>query len=216
MQRWSRHRYALALPFVAFVLVALLGGILNGVTARGRLVDALTEEGVKDGKLSLGLRSTWAAEDGSYVFENVPRTTSIRVDAGGYLRTSAPAHGGEVRLSPLSVTVQVDEEGVTPVVGVGSAQVRQETRILGTANPTGGTVISPHPGKDAKVLICAKGFRSREFTIRGVTLQATLARDASGDCPPLPTPTPDPNAPSPSPSPAASPTAAPSPSPTGR
>ena len=217
MERWSRHRYALALPFLVFVLVALVGGILNGATARGRLVDDFTDDGVKDGKLSLGLRSTWSAEDGSYVFENVPRTTAIRVDAGGYLRTSAPATGGEVRLSPLSVTVQVNEEGASPVIGVASAQLRQGTRVLGTANPTGGTVISPHPGRDAKVIVCAKGFATKEVTVRGVTLVVELRRDAAGDCPPLPTPTPDPNAtPSPSPSPAASPAASPSPSPTGR
>src|SRR5688572_28222521 len=103
MERWTRHRYALVLPFVAFVLVALVGGIVNGTTARGRLLDGFTDEGVKDGQLSLGLRTTWSGADGSYVFENIPRTASIRVDAGGYLRTSAPAAGGDVRLSPLSV-----------------------------------------------------------------------------------------------------------------
>jgi len=216
MERWSRHRYALVLPFVAFVLIALLGGILNGATARGRLLDAFTEEGVKDAQLSVGQRTTWSTEDGSYVFENVPRTTSIRVDAGGYLRTSAPPVGGDVRLSPLSVTVQVNEEGITPAVGVASAQIRQETRVLNTADASGRTVVSPHPGRDAKVLICAAGFASKEVTIRGVTLVAELRRDAAGDCPPLPTPTPDPNAtPSPSPSPSASPAATPSPSPTG-
>ena len=217
MERWLRHRYALVLPFVAFVLVAFVGGIVNGATARGRLLDDFTGDGVKDGRLSVGLRSAWSADDGSYVFENVPRTTSIRVDAGGYLRTSAPAPGGDVRLSPLSVTVQVNDEGVTPVVGVPSAQIRQETRLLGTANTSGNTVISPHPGRDAKVLVCAKGFASKEVAVRGVTLVVELRRDAAGDCPPLPTPTPDPNAtPSPSPSPAATPAPSPSPSPTGR
>jgi len=217
MERWLRHRYALVLPFVAFVLVGLVGGILNGATARGRLVDDFTDAGVKDGHLTVGLRSTWSAEDGSYVLENVPRTTSIRVDAGGYLRTSAPPVGGDVRLSPLAVTVQVNEAGVTPVVGVPSAQLRQDTRVLGTADTTGRTVISPHPGRDAKVLVCATGFASKEVTMRGVTLVIELSRDAAGDCPPLPTPTPNPNAtPSPSPSPSASPAASPSPSPTGR
>ena len=215
MERWLRHRYALVLPFIAFVLVALVGGIVNGATARGRLLDDFTGDGVKDGRLSVGLRSAWSAEDGSYVFENVPRTTSIRVDAGGYLRTSAPAAGGDVRLSPLSVTVQVNEAGSDPLKGVAGAQIRQGTRVLGTMNPSGNTVVSPHPGRDAKVTICAAGFRTTEFTVRGVTLVVELPRDAAGDCPPLPTPTPDPNAtPSPSPSPAASP--APSPSPTGR
>ena len=217
MQRWSRHRYALALPFVALVLVALVGGIVNGMTARGRLVDDFTGEGVKDGQLFVGERRTWSAEDGSYVFENVPRTAPIRVDAGGYLVIRSASPGGDIRLSPLAVTVQVNVEGTSPAEGVPSAQIRQETRVLGTANVSGNTVISPHPGRDAKVLICAKGFRSQEYTLRGVTLLATLVRDASGDCPPLPTPTPNPNAtPPPSPSPAASPSASPSPSPSPR
>ena len=219
MERYWRHRYALALPFLVLALVAIVGGILNGVTALGRLVDDFTEEPVKDGELSLGRRSTRSLEDGSFVLEGVPRTSSLRVNAGGYRVTSAPAVVGDVRLSPLSVTVQVNVEGTSPAEGVPSAQLRQETRVLGTANTSGNTVIAPHPGRDAKLLICAKGFRSQEYTVRGVTLIATLVRDASGDCPPLPTPTPDPNAtPSPSPSvvPSASPSAAPSPSPSGR
>ena len=216
MERLSRHRYAILLPFVAFLIVALVGGILNTATARGRLLDDFTGEGVKDGELIVGLRKTWSAEDGSFVFDNIPRTTSMRVAAGGYLVTNAPPRDGDIRLAPLSVTVQVNEEGANPVVGVASAQIRQETRVLGQANPSGNTVISPHPGRDAKVTICAKGFRTTEFTIKGVTLVALLPRDAAGDCPALPTPTPDPNAPSPSPSPSPAPAASPSPSPTGR
>jgi hypothetical protein len=216
MERYLQHRYALALPFVALVLVALAGGLANGVTARGRLLDDFSGDAVKDGTLSVGRRQTWSDADGSYVLENVPRTTSIRVDVGGYFRTSAPPQGGDIRLAPNSLKVQINVEGSDPVVGVASAQIRQTTRMLGTANQTGGTDIVPHPGRDAKVLICARGFRAQEFPVRGVTLVVTLARDEAGDCPPLPTPTPDPNAtpsPSPSPSPAPPPPASPSPSP---
>lgn len=217
MERWSRHRYALLLPFVAFVLVALVGGLLNGVTVRGRLLDDYTDAPVKDGQLSIGVRRTWSAEDGSYVFENAPRTTPIKIDAGGYFRTNAPPQGGDVRLAPNSITTQVNVEGASPVVGVPSAQIRQETRILATANNTGGANVNPHPGRDAKLIVCAKGFATKEVTAKGVTLVVELRRDEAGDCPPLPTPTPDPNAtPRPSPSPAASPSVAPSPSPTGR
>lgn len=215
MERWSRHRYALLLPFVAFVLVVLIGGIVNGMTVRGRLLDDFSGEGVKDGKLSVGLRSSWSAEDGSFVFENVPRTAGLRVDAGGYLVIRSAPLGGDIRLAPLSVTVQVNEEGVSPSVGVPSAQIRQETRVLGTANTSGNTVISPHPGRDAKVSICAAGFRTTEFTVKGVILVAALPREAAGACPALPTPTPDPNA-TPSPSPSPAPSASPSPSPSPR
>ena len=211
MERYRRHRYAILLTFVALALVTFLGGIVNGVTATGRLLDDYTGEGVKDGQLSVGLRRTWSVEDGSFVFENVPRTASIRVDAGGYLRTSAPAAGGDVRLSPLSVTVQVNVAGTSPAEGVPGAQVRQETRILGQMNPSGNTVISPHPGREAKVTVCAKGFATKEVTVKGVILIVELTRDAAGDCPPLPTPTPNPNA-TPTPAPTVAPTPAPSPS----
>jgi hypothetical protein len=222
VERYQRHRYALVLPFVALVLVTLIGGMLNGVTARGTIVDDFTNEGVKDAQLSIAQigtsqRLAWSGEGGAYVFENVPRTTRLRIDAGGFLRASAPPEGGEVRLTPLSITIQVDVEGTDPPERVPQAQVRQETRILGNANASGNTVISPHPGRDAKLIVCRKGFQTKEVVARGVALTVALKADEAGDCPPLPTPTPDPNAtPSPSPSPSASPSAAPSPSPSPR
>lgn len=213
MERYQRHRYALALPFLLLGVIALLGGLLNGATASGRIVDDYTGDPVKDAELSVGRRMTWSAEDGSYRLENVPRTTSIRVDAGGYFRTSAPPDAGDIRLGPNSITAQVNVEGADPVVGVPAAQFRQETRVLATANSTGGANIAPHPGRDAKLTVCAKGFRTTEVSVRGVTLVVLLARDEAGDCPAPPTPTPNPNA-TPSPSPPASPSpAAPSPSP---
>ena len=218
MERYQRHRYALVLPFILLALVMLVGGLANGVTAAGRLIDDYTSDPVKDGELTMGRRKAWSAEDGTFVMESVPRTTSIRVDAGGYFRTHAPPEGGDVRLAPNSITVQVNVEGAEPVVGVPAAQIRQETRVLATANSTGGANVAPHPGRNAKVTICAKGYRTKEVTVSGVTLVVTLPRDETGDCAPLPTPTPNPNVtpiPSPgvSPSPGASPLPAASPSP---
>lgn len=211
MERYQRHRYAVALPFLLFGLIALVGGPLNGATASGRIVDDYTGDPVKEAELSVGRRKTWSAEDGSYRFENVPRTASIRVDAGGYFRTAAPPDAGDIRLGPNSVTAQVNVEGADPVVGVPAAQFRQELRLLATANPTGGASIVPHPGRDAKITVCAKGFKTKEVLVRGVTLVVLLAKDPAGDCPPLPTPTPNPNA-TPPPQPPASPSpAAPSP-----
>ena len=217
MERYQRHRYALALPFLLFGVIALLGGIVNGVTASGRIVDDYTDDPVKEAELSVGRRKTWSAEDGSYRFENVPRTTSIRIDAKGYFRTSAPPDVTDIRLAPNSVTAQVYVEGSEPKVGVPAAQFRQELRVLATANSTGGASIVPHPGRDAKMTVCATGYQTREVTVRGVTLVVLLAKDPAGDCPPLPTPTPNPNAtPTPPPPPARTPGASPSPSPTGR
>lgn len=216
MDRYLRHRYALALPFVLLVVIALIGGLLNGVTASGRVVDDYSGDPVAGAELSVGKRMTSTSEDGSYLMENVPRTTDIRVDAGpggGYFRTSAPAHGGDIRMQPNSLTVVVNVEGTDPPERIGLAQVRQETRILGTTNPSGNTVVTPHPGRDAKLLVCAKDFASKEITARGVLTTVTLVRQPGADCPVIPTPTPDPNAPSPSPSPAVSPSPGPSPTP---
>ena len=134
MERYQRHRYALVLPFLVLGVVALLGGLLNGVTASGRLLDDYTGDPVKDGELTLGRRKAWSAEDGSFRLESVPRTTSIRVDAGGYFRTSAPPEGGDIRLGPNSITAQVNVEGADPVVGVPAAQFRQQLRVLATAH----------------------------------------------------------------------------------
>lgn len=212
MERFQRHRYALALPFLLFGLIALLGGPLNGATASGRILDDYSGDPVKEAEISVGRRKTWSAEDGSYRLENVPRTTSIRIDAGGYFRTAAPPDAGDIRLNPNSVTAQVNVEGADPVVGVPAAQFRQELRVLATANATGGASIVPHPGRDAKMTVCAKGFKTKEVAVRGVTLVVLLAKDPAGDCPPLPSPTPNPNA-TPIPPPRSP---SPSPSPTGR
>ena len=217
MEHYQRHRYALALPFLLFGVIALLGGLVNGATASGRIVDDYTGDPVKEAEIGVGRRKTWSAEDGSYRLENVPRTTSIRVDAGGYFRTSAPPDAGDIRLGPNSITAQVNVEGADPVVGVPAAQFRQELRVLATANATGGASIVPHPGRDTKMTVCAKGYKTKEVTVRGVTLVVLLAKDPTGDCPPLPTPTPNPNAtPTPPPAPAATPGASPSPSPSPR
>ena len=220
MERWSRHRYAITLPFVAFLLVALVGGIVNGATASGRIVDDFNGEPVKDAQLSVGKRSVSSGPDGTYEFPNVPRTTSIRVDVAEYNRANIGPTGGEVRLVPITVRVEVNVEGTQPPERVASAQIRQEARVLGTTGQGGIAVLSPHPGRDAKVLVCAAGFRTKEVVIDRVVMVVALVRAEGSDCPPVPTPTPNPNAPSPSPSPAASqavpPAASPSPSPTGR
>ena len=217
MERYRRHRYALLLPFVLFALIGLVGGVLNGATARGVVIDEFTGEPVQDATLSVGKRSIRSAADGTYVFEGVPRTTSIRVDVAEYNRANIGPEGGEVRLVPYSVRFEVNIAGTEPPERIPSAQIRQETRVLATTGAGGITVVSPHPGREAKALVCAKGFQSKEVVIRNVVMVVALTRDEAGDCPPLPSPSPAPGA-SPSPAaPAATPSpAAPSPSPTGR
>lgn len=209
MREFARHRYALALPFLLLALVTVAGGLLNGVNARGRLIDDFTGEPVTRGLIKHGARQFDAEPDGSYAVDGVPRTNRLRVEAQGYLITSAPPQGGDVRLTPLSITVQVNALG-DPPQGISGAQIRQDTRVLGTVNPSGNTVITPHPGRDVKLLVCAKDFASQEVTARGVAMTIDLISQPGADCPPLPSPSPSP---SPAPSPAS--TAAPgSPSPT--
>jgi len=208
-----RHRHAIALPFVLLAIVALIGGVVNSVDARGRIVDGLTEKGVKDATITHGVRVVKTDEQGEFVMENVPRMSRVRIDRSGYLRTFAPTTAEEVRLSPLSVTIYATEEGKAPLENVvPNPQARQGGKILATGNASGQIIVAPHPGKDATVLICAEGFESKEITVEGVLMQMTLKRGGTG-CPPLPTPSPAPGAspsptappPSPSPSPARSP-----------
>ncbi len=190
-----RHRHALTLPFVALAAVALVGGLLNGVTARGRLVDDFTDEGVA-GTITIGKRVADTRADGTFELGGVPRTSRLQIDAGGYLRAGAPPDGGTVRLSPNRVSFQVNVEGTSSAAQparVPNAQIREGTRPLATTDPSGNASVTPYPGRDAKVLVCAKGFETKELTIRGVAMTVELRRDDAGDCPPLPTPSPAPS-----------------------
>lgn len=211
-----RHRYALAIPFALLAFVGLVGGLLNGVDAQGRLIDDYTGDGVADGAVKLGSRATWSDVTGSYRLKDVPRTSRLRVEVPGYLITGAPPEGGVVRLTPLAVTIQVNEVGSNGLIPVQIAQIRvgdnSRTLALGTTNTSGNTVISPHPGRDASVLVCALNYVSKVVEVEGVAQVIELVKSEGSDCPPLPTPPPTP-VPSVTPTPAATPTAAPSPSP---
>jgi hypothetical protein len=216
-----RHRNALAIPFVLLALVTLVGGIVNGVDARGRVVDDFTDKGIARATIQHGIRSTVSDAEGNFTLPSVPRTSRMRIDASGYLRTGAPPTQEEIRMSPLSVTIYVTEEGkAEPDNQVAAPQARspEGDKLLATGTATGQITVIPHPGRNAKLLICAEGFAQKEITVEGVLMQITLARGTPG-CPPLPSPSPSPGAtpsptapaPSPSPSPAAtpSPTASP-------
>lgn len=213
MRRLRPYRLASLFPLLLIGLVTLLGGWVNSVDMRGRVVDDLTNDPVGTAgpaKITHGARSVVAdPSTGTFVFPALPRESRVAVDAPGYLRQGVPPTQEEIRLAPLSFTIQVDEAG-DPNKHIASAEIRQGDTLLRTTNEGGNTVLSPYPGKDAKLLICAKGYDQKEVTIRGVvgTFELTPGTNA---CAPLPTPTP---APSPSPSPSASPGASPSPTPT--
>lgn len=214
MRPQIRHRYALAIPFALLAFIVLVGGLFNAVDAQGRLLDDYTEEGVEGGSVKLGSRVTWSDATGVYAIEDVPRTARLRIEAPGYLIASAPPEGGVVRLTPLAVTIQVNEAGTNGQTGVAIAQIRIEdgSRTLGTTNVSGNTVISPHPGRDASVLVCALNYVTRVVPVEGVAQVIELTKSEGSDCPPLPTPSPGPS-PSVTPAPSVTPTAEPSPSP---
>jgi hypothetical protein len=187
----------------------VIGGWINTVDLRGRVVDDFTNDGVASASLKHGLRSVVTASDGSFEFPDLPKTSRLQIDAPGYFRTGAPTTQEEIRLNPISLTVVVKEAAVTPEKLIAKAEIRQNDKVLGTTNDSGNTVVSPHPGKDAQLFICAANYEPKTVTVHGVTLTVELVVGGSG-CPPLPSPSPSA---SPSTLPGASPSAAPSPSP---
>jgi hypothetical protein len=206
-----RHRYLVAAPF-AFVLVAMLaGGLVNSIDARARIVDDLTDLGVKGATITHGSRIVKTDESGEFTLTSVPRTSKFQVDAQGYLRTSAPNYVEEVRLRSLSVTIYAYDETRTKTDRVKAPQAWQTdaTTRVATGTDDGQIIVAPHPGKDAQLMICAAGFERKNITVRGVLMEVGLQPGGAG-CPVLPTPSP---APAPTPSPTG-PAPSPSPSPT--
>ena len=209
-----RHRLLVYLPFVVFFVGTVVGGWLNTVDLQGQVVDDFTGDAISRATLQHGVRSVVTSADGTFDFPNLPRSSRLQVDAPGYTRTGAPTTQTEIRLVPIALTVVVKEAGATPDKLLAKADIRQGTTVLGTTNDSGNTVISPHPGKDASVLVCAADHESKTVTVHGVTLTVELAPGGTG-CPALPSPSPSASpsgAPSGSPSapaPSASPTATP-------
>jgi hypothetical protein len=211
MSRFRRYRYLVYLPFALFLVATVLGGWVNTVELRGRVLDDLTGDGVPAAKLTHGQRSVVTDGSGAFDFPNLPRSSRLVVDAPGYFRLGVPTTQDEIRLAPNSLTVVVKEAGASPEKFLGKADVRQGTKVLGTTTDGGNTVISPHPGKDQTILVCATDHESKTLPVRGVAMIVELATGGTG-CPPLPTPSPSPS-PSGSAAPSASPSASPSPSP---
>jgi len=201
-----RHRYLVYLPFVLLFVGTVIGGWVNTVDARGHVRDDFSGDGVPDAKLTLGNRSATTDASGAFEFPNLPKTSRLTVDAGGYFRTTVPTTQDEIRLSPNSITLIVVEQGATPVKPVAKAEIRQGDKVVGTSLDSGQAIISPHPGKDATLLICAAGYDAKTITATGVKQTVELVVGTIA-CPPLPTPSP-----SPSPSPTASPSGSPAPS----
>ena len=210
--RFRPYRLASLVPILLILVATVIGGWLNGVDMHGRVLDDFTNDPVGTAgpaRITHGGRTMTAdPSTGTFSFPGLPRESKVAVDAPGYLRTGVPVTQEEIRMAPLSFTIQVNEAG-SPDKHIAKADIRQGTTSLGTTNDGGNQVLSPYPGRDAKLLICATGYDQKEVTIHGVvgTFELTPGTNA---CPPLPTPSP-----SPSPSPSdTTPSASPTPSPT--
>ena len=200
------------LPILVLFIATVIGGWVNTIDLHGRVVDDFTDNGIINASVTHGSRVVGTDVNGSFDFLNLPRQSRMRVDANAYLRTSVPTTQDEIRMTPTSWTVQVVEAGTTDKF-VKNAGVRQGDTELANTHDAVNAVVSPHPGKNAKVMVCADGYQAKEVTVTGV-LQTVELTPGSPGCPPLPTPSPSPSpSPSASGSPAASPGASPSPTP---
>lgn len=210
-----RHRHLIYLPFAVFFVAAVAGGWINKVDLHGKVIDDFSDAGVKKATLTHGVRSVITNDAGEFEFDNLPKTSRIVVDAPGYFRIGVPTTQQEIRLQPNSLTVVVKEAGVAPDKFIGKADVRQGDKVLGTTTDGGNSVISPHPGKNATVLVCAADHVSQTVTVTGVLVTVELETGGTG-CPPLPSPSPTASpsgSPAGSAAPSASPSRSPSPSP---
>jgi hypothetical protein len=194
------------LPIVVLFVATVIGGWLNTIDLRGRVVDDFTDQGIINASVAHGSRVVGTDVNGSFEFLNLPRQSKMRVDANAYLRTSVPTTQDEIRMTPTSWTAIIIEAG-SPDKHIQKADIRQGDTVLNTSNEAVNTIVSPHPGKNAKVLVCAEGYQSKEVTVTGVLQTVELTPGGSG-CPPLPSPSP-----TASPVPTASPSGPPAPSP---
>jgi hypothetical protein len=125
----------------------------------------------------------------------------MRVDANAYLRTSVPTTQEEIRMTPTSWTVIIIEAG-NPDKHIQKATSDRARRCSPRRARRINTVVAPHPGKNAKVMICAEGYQQKDVDVNGVLQTVELTPGTPG-CTPLPSPSPS-ASPSPSGSPAAS------------
>ena len=198
------------LPILALFLATVIGGWVNTVDLRGRVIDDFSDQGIINASVTHGSRVVGTDVNGNFVFPNLPKQSRMRVDANAFLRTSVPTTQEEIRMTPTSWTALIVDAGA-PDKHIVGADIRQGTTVLATSNEGVNTIVSPHPGKNAKVTVCAEGYQTQEVTVTGVLQTVQLASGGTG-CPPLPSPSPT-ASPSASASPGASPSATPSPSP---
>ncbi len=218
MSRFARFRSFVYLPFAVFFFGTWLGGyVLNSVDARGVVIDDTTGGPVGPILVNYGQRGFSTGDDSRYELLNLPRGAQVRAQKPGYGPGAAPAEASELRLTPITLTFQVWQEGTDPKKGVPRPELWQGTTSLGKGTDTGSVVAVPYPDRTKLVLVCAAGYDPKSVEPKGVTMEVTLKADASdpnAKCPVAPSPSPSPS-PSGSPGPSGSPAPTPTPSPSG-
>jgi len=209
-----RHRDFVIVPFLLLLLVTLVGGQINRVDAQGVVTDASTGMPVTGVSITYGAnRGAVSDAQGRYLIPNLPLDAHLRTNMPGYRPVTVAATEGDIKLTPGSLTVQVNEEGTTDT-RVPAVEVRQGTTVLAkcSQDPCGQLVIDLTT-KDIvgqKALVCAPNHDSKEIELKGVTLITTLSKHEGVNCPPLPSPSPSPSSvPTATPSPSAAPSASP-------
>src|SRR3981081_3741868 len=96
MSRFVRHRYLVYLPFALFFVATVLGGWVNTIELRGRVVDDLTSDGIKAASVIHGQRSVITDDTGAFDFPNLPRSSRIVIDAPGHFRQGVPRPHEEI------------------------------------------------------------------------------------------------------------------------
>ncbi len=213
--RSLRRRYALPfLPILLTAVVMIVGGLVNSVDAHGRVVDDTDGTPVTNIAIYYGSRFVVAGADGSYSMTALPRDAHLVAQKAGYTRSTTTPQATELRLVPLTITFEVKDETTGKGIDIPEARQPADVRV-GQGSAGGEMVVGPYPKRDVPVIICAKGYESKEVLARGVLMEVTLRPGGSG-CPPLPSSAPPVQTAPPS-GPPAPPSAAPSsppPSPT--
>ena len=203
--RW--HRYALIAPFAVFFLIMVIGGLVNRVDARGRFVDDTTGQGVEGATVTFGSRSAVTDAEGRYTMDNLPRGSSLLLQHRYYGRNPVAAEATELRITPLTLTVEVKDAATGK--GVDTPEARQPADVqVGKGTASGEMVVAPYPKRDVPLLICAKNYKPLEVTPKGNLQNIDLTFADGQTCPPLKTPA---ATPTPSSTPVPTGSAAPSP-----
>src|SRR5467141_3325770 len=146
------HRNASVLPILVLFIATVLGGWVNTIELHGRVVDDFTDQGLINATVTHGSRSVGTDANGDFVFPFLPRQSKLLVDRNAYLRTSVPTTQEQIRMTPTSWTALIIEAGA-PDKHIKKADIRQGDKVLATSGDAVNTIVAPHPGKNAVVLV---------------------------------------------------------------